>query len=260
MTSVPLDHTLDRTVLIRARRAVVFRYFSDSARWADWWGAGSTIDPRPGGAVRIRYPNGIEAGGEVLEIDPPRRIVFSFGYASGQPIPLGASRVTVTLDEEPAGTRLHLSHAFGDAAVRDHHVQGWRYQLAVFANVVADAGHSGAEAVVDDWFAAWSEIDASRRTALLAARAAPGVRFRDRFSLVEGLDELEPHLAAAQTFMPGVSLTRAGEVRSCQGTALADWIARGPDGAELGRGTNVFVLDADGRIEDVVGLWSAPSG
>jgi hypothetical protein len=37
--------------------------------------------------------------------------------------------------------------------------------------------------------------------------------------------------------------------------ALADWIARGADGQERARGTNVFVLDADGRVESVTGFW-----
>jgi hypothetical protein len=37
---------------------------------------------------------------------------------------------------------------------------------------------------------------------------------------------------------------------------VADWIARGPDGAERGRGQNVFTLGGDGRIADVVGLWA----
>src|SRR5439155_5824159 len=109
-----------------------------SDRWAAWWGKGSTIDPRPGGRVVIRYPNAVEAGGEVIEIDPPRRILFTFGYASGQGIPLGGSRVTIALAPEADGTRLHLHHEFSDEKIRDHHVQGWRYQLALFANLVAD--------------------------------------------------------------------------------------------------------------------------
>ena len=37
MTS--LSHTLARTLLIQARREIVFRYFTDSDRWARWWGA-----------------------------------------------------------------------------------------------------------------------------------------------------------------------------------------------------------------------------
>jgi hypothetical protein len=36
---------------------------------------------------------------------------------------------------------------------------------------------------------------------------------------------------------------------------LADWIARSVEGQERGRGTNVFTLTADGRIEGVTGFW-----
>jgi hypothetical protein len=38
---------------------------------------------------------------------------------------------------------------------------------------------------------------------------------------------------------------------------LADWVAVGSDGQERGRGTNLFVLDADGRIAAVTGFWAA---
>lgn len=258
MTPVPLPHALDRHILIRARRETVFRYFTDSERWASWWGAGSTIDPRPGGRVFVRHPNAVEAAGEVLEIDPPRRIVYTFGFSSGQPMPVGGSRVTVSLEEDPAGTRLHLRHEFAETEARDHHVQGWRYQLAVFANVVADGLLADAAERVDDWFAAWSEADGGRREGILDATVTREVRFRDRFSLVEGRADLEPHLAAVHVFMPGNRLERSSDIRHCQGTVLADWVVRGPDGGERGRGTNVFQFDADGRIEDVVGIWSPP--
>jgi hypothetical protein len=40
---------------------------------------------------------------------------------------------------------------------------------------------------------------------------------------------------------------------------LADWTARGADGQDRGRGTNVFLLGPDGRIESVTGFWNAPS-
>jgi uncharacterized protein YndB with AHSA1/START domain len=258
MTSLP--HRLERTIVIKARRETVFRFFTDGARWAAWWGAGSAIDARPGGPLLIRHPGGIEARGEVLEVVPPERIVFTYGYASGRPMPPGASRVTIRLEAERPGTRLVLVHEFAEAAARDEHVQGWRYQLSLFANVVLDERHAGAAGAVDGWFAAWSEPDEPAREELLRKIAAPGVEFRDRFSLVAGLDDLLPHLAARHRFMPGLRLRRVGEVRHCQGTALADWVAVAADGQERGRGTNVFLLDADGRIESATGLWSPPSG
>jgi uncharacterized protein YndB with AHSA1/START domain len=255
MTPSELMHVVERRVLIRARVETVFRYFTDSQRWASWWGPGSTIEPRPGGRVFIRHPNAVEVSGQVLEIDPPRRIVYTIGLGAGHPQSDGGSRVTIELAPDPGGTVLHLRHAFDEAEVRDHHVQGWRYQLAVFANRVADDALAGADLAVDAWFAAWSEPDASRRSALLASAVAGNVRFRDRFSHVDGLADLEPHLAAVHIFMPGTRLARAGGVRQCQGTALADWVGTQADGAEMGRGTNVFRFDADGRIEDVVGIW-----
>ncbi len=250
-----LPHRLDRTLLIHARPATVFRFFADSARWASWWGEGSTIDPRPGGAVVIRFPGAVEVRGEIIEIAGPERLTFTYGFTSGTPIAPGASLVTIRLEAVGAGTRLHLTHAFSDAAVRDEHVQGWRYQLSLFANAVSNEVCAGAGESVDAWLNAWSDTDGARRGATLARISTPGVQFRDRFSNVEGLDELSTHLEAAQRFMPGLRLHRSGDVNHCQGVALAAWIARASDGTERAHGSNVFVFNEDGRIESVTGLW-----
>jgi len=250
-----LDYVLERTVTIAARRETVFRFFTDSRRFAAWWGPGSTIDPRPGGAVEIRFPNDVVAGGEVLAIEPVERVVFTYGFASGRPIAIGGSRVTVTLEETARGTLVRLRHELPSAAARDEHVQGWRYQLALFANVVAREAHAGAAALADRFFALWSETDAARRRAELEAIADPALAFRDPYSCTDGLDDLAAHVGAAQRFMPGVVLERAGEVRQCQGVALVDWVVRGPDGAARSKGTNVFELLPDGRLGRVTGLW-----
>jgi len=256
LTPANLPHRLDRTLLIHARPETVFRFFTDSTRWAAWWGEGSSIDPRAGGAVVIRYPGAVEARGEVIEIAPPVRLTFTYGYASGTPIAPGASLVTIRLEAVAAGTRLELTHAFSDAAVRDEHVQGWRYQLSLFANAVSNEVCAGAEASVDAWLDAWSDADRARRSAALSRIAVHTVSFNDRFSAIEGFDDLSAHLDAAQRFMPGLRLRRDGAVRQCQGVVVADWVARAADGQERGRGTNVFVLNADGRIESVTGLWN----
>ena len=253
-----LPYQLDRTVTIRAPRETVFQFLTDTPRWAAWWGAGSTIDARPGGHMYIRHPDGTEVSGDVLEIDPPNRIVFSFGFVKGTPIPVGGSKVTIRLDANRAGTLLSLTHEFGDEVARDEHVQGWRYQLALFGNLVADDSNTGAGAAVDGWFAAWSEPDAARREAMLDRLATEEVRFKDRFSLIDGLSDLRPHLAAVHRFMPGLRLEREGDVRHCQGTVLADWVARAADGQERGRGTNVFAFGHHGRIEAVTGFWNPP--
>src|ERR1700683_395491 len=174
-----LPYHLNRTVVIKARPETVFRFFTDSARWASWWGAGSTIDARPGGKVYIRHPQGIETVGEVLEVRPPERIAFTYGFASGQPIAPRGSRVTIQLEPDEAGTRLQLRHEFAEAGPRDEHVQGWRFQLSLFANVVANEAYADAAHAVDAWFTAWTIADQRERDELLAKIAVPGIRFHD---------------------------------------------------------------------------------
>jgi uncharacterized protein YndB with AHSA1/START domain len=250
-----LAHQLDRTIVIGAPPATVFKYFTDPERWAAWWGAGSTIEARPGGRVFVRYPGGVEAAGEVVEVAAPSRIVFTYGYATGKPFGPGESRVTIELTPAGKGTRLHLAHAFAEAAPRDEHVQGWRYQLSLFANLVADAVHAKAMDAVDAWFDAWAELDADRRAAMLARVAVPNVRMHDKFSCIDGGGELSFHIGASQRFMPGYRTQRAGATRHCQGVVLADWTASGPDGQVRATGTNVFTFAPDGLIESVTGFW-----
>ncbi|MBV8902714.1 MAG: SRPBCC domain-containing protein, partial [Acidobacteriia bacterium] len=177
---------LERTLVIEATPTTVFRFFTDGSRWAAWWGAGSTIDAWPGGRVLIRYPNAVQVLGEVLEIAEPERIVFTYGYESGKPIPPGGSRVTIRLEPVESGTRIHLAHAFAEADVRDQHFQGWRFQLSLFANLVADEVNAGAPDLADAWFAAWSISDGAERVRSLEAIAAPEVRFRDRYARIDG--------------------------------------------------------------------------
>ncbi len=252
----PLPHSLERTVTIQAPPEAVFRFFQDSTRWARWWGAGSTIDPKVGGDIYIKHPGGIESGGKILEINAPKTLVFTYGFVSGKPIPAGSSRVTIQLEPLRGATRLTLKHDLGDAAVRDEHVQGWRFQLSLFANAVADEVNANASRYVDLWFNAWSEPDEVARNAMIREIAVPEVRMQDRFSNLDGMDDVLPHLAASQRFMPGLTLKRSGDVRHCQGMAVVDWKMTGLDGAERGKGTNVFVFSPTGKIEWVTGFWS----
>jgi len=89
--------------------------------------------------------------------------------------------------------------------------------------------------------------------------AAADVRFRDRFSLLDGLADLTAHAGAAQRFMPGVRLERRGEIRHSHGMVLADWFATARDGQERMSGTSLFVMAPDGRINSVTGFANPPA-
>jgi len=251
-----LPYSVERTMLIEADPEIVFGFFTDPARWAMWWGAGSTIDARPGGALLICHSNGLESVGEVLDVKPHDRIVFTMSLHAHVPVPPEDSRVTFRLETRGEGTLVHVTHELADASVRDLMPQGWRFHLSRFANAVADAVHADAPRLVETWFALWSQPDEPMRRQALESIAQPGLKFRDRFSTLDSLDEVLIHIGAAQRFMPGVRLERRSEVRHCQGTALADWVLLVGDGKERMRGTSVFTLGRDGRIASIVGVTS----
>jgi uncharacterized protein YndB with AHSA1/START domain len=232
----------------------VFRFFTDSAHWARWWGAGSRIDARPGGEMLICYPGGSTAQGTVERVEPPDRIVFTFGYdRPNTPIAPRGSRVTITLTEVPGGTRVVLRHEVATDAIRGEHVAGWRYHMAVFGDVVTRELAETATSTIDRYLRVWSETDAAARGAVLAEVCGEGVVYRDKFGNTSGRDDLNEHIAAVQRHMPS-SLERDGEPRVTLGMALVDWNAV-KDGATVARGTSVVELDPDGRIARVTGFW-----
>jgi uncharacterized protein YndB with AHSA1/START domain len=249
-------HRLDRTLVIKARPQTVFEFFNDSAHWATWWGSGSTIDARPGGQVLIRHPNGVEVAGEVLDVSRPQRLVFTYGYVSGRPIPAGSSRVTIRLDPHPQGTLLQLTHEFSEAAHRDAHVQGWRFQLSLFANAIATAAVGDGTDLVDRWFTTWNSADRERRNRDLEALVSPTIRFEDKYSCLAGREDLFAHVAAIHQNMPGLRLERRGVARRSQWTMIVDWAALNAGDEVRATGTNVFTFDADRKIESVVGFWN----
>ena len=251
---IDLPHSLARTVVIRAPQRTVFSFFTVSAKWAAWWGAGSHVDPRPGGAMFIKYPGGVEASGEVLEVDPPRRFVFTMGYASNPALPPGGSRVSIALEPHADGTRLTLTHDLPDAAIRDEHRQGWRYQLALFGNVVADEWRPGPRR----WSMAGSPRGPIRRmptrTDTLRRVAAVDVRFRDRYSHVDGIDD-PCRTSRPRSTMPGMTPPiRRRPPLSGHGARRVGRERRRR--RAKARGTNVFVLDATGasRLRQVSGV------
>src|SRR3954468_819399 len=117
---------LEVSVHIAARPETVFPYFTDPARYVTWMGSQAELEPRPGGIYRVTMGNGVEASGEFLEVDPPRRLVFSWGWNHDQAVAAGSTRVEVTFTEEDGGTRVVLRHVgLPDTGQTSHHRAGW---------------------------------------------------------------------------------------------------------------------------------------
>jgi uncharacterized protein YndB with AHSA1/START domain len=237
------DHQVLRSIVICARRDTVFRFFTDPSRFAAWWGAGSVIEPRVGGALRICYPGGQTASGTVKELTPGERVVFTYGYDDpGKPIAPGGSTVEITFADVPGGTRVTLRHSVGSPELAKMHEPGWRYQLALYAKVAAAAQHERAEDVLDAWFAAWGERDPGRRRALLETCTTAEVSFSDDFAHLGGREDLDGHIAAMHVHRPDLMLVRAGPALRTHASALVPWQG----------GTSFVDFAPDGRIARVV--------
>jgi uncharacterized protein YndB with AHSA1/START domain len=123
---------IEREIRIAAPPAVVFAFFIDPALIARWMGTNPTIDARAGGAIRIEFPRTDRTDvmrGVLLELDPPRRLVFSWGFDGNDTLPPGASTVEVTLVPDGTGTRLRLVHRDLPEPERTQHEGGWDYFL-----------------------------------------------------------------------------------------------------------------------------------
>jgi uncharacterized protein YndB with AHSA1/START domain len=122
----PLRHE----VRIAAPPDVVFPYFTDPRRMVDWFGVAALLDPRPGGALRIEANRRDVVLGEYVEVEPPHRVVFTWGFDGAAPmVEAGASRVEVTLEPDGDGTLLVLRHHGLPDGSRDAHGGGWAHYL-----------------------------------------------------------------------------------------------------------------------------------
>jgi uncharacterized protein YndB with AHSA1/START domain len=118
------------SVHIAATPETVFPYFTDPARYVLWMGREAELNAVPGGAYRVRMRDEVEAGGEFVEVDPPRKVVFTWGWIGDRSVPPGSTRVVVTLEPEAGGTRVVLRHhGLPDAQQRQHHIAGWEAYL-----------------------------------------------------------------------------------------------------------------------------------
>ena len=68
------------SVTIEAEPEVVFPFFTDPGKIVNWMGERARLSPEPGGIHRVELPVGFTALGEFVEVDPPRRVVFSWGW------------------------------------------------------------------------------------------------------------------------------------------------------------------------------------
>jgi uncharacterized protein YndB with AHSA1/START domain len=96
-------------------------------------GQSATFEARPGGLYRCEVIPGHVALGEFVELDPPRRLVFTWGWEPSEDddprVAPGSSTIESELTPEGDGTKLRFVHDLPSAAAAESHSVGWDHYL-----------------------------------------------------------------------------------------------------------------------------------
>ncbi|MFF5786147.1 SRPBCC domain-containing protein [Streptomyces sp. NPDC012693] len=143
----PMDTvTLERR--IAARPEAVFPFLTDRDRWLSWMGVEGTFSFEPGGAYRTRITGDSVASGRFITVDPPARLVFSWGWETGPTaVPPGSSTIELTLRPTPDGTLLRLIHSgLPSTDACEDQAEAWQHYVDRLA-----ARAEGTDPGEDDW-------------------------------------------------------------------------------------------------------------
>ena len=135
---------IERELRIDANPETVFEFFTNPEKMVRWKGRAATLDPRPGGVYRIEMNAETIVAGEYVEVDPPHRLVFTWGWEGGYAsTPPGSSTVEITLTPDGDGTLVRLVHSgLPNAESVAAHADGWDMYLGRLS-IAAAGGDAG---------------------------------------------------------------------------------------------------------------------
>ena len=129
------DKTLVIDRVFNAPPDRVFAAWTDTAQLAEWYGPEGmkaeilANDLTVGGQYSLVMKSAegeYHLSGEYEEIDPPRKLVFTWKWKTSDE----TTRVTIELRPEGDGTHLRLTHTgFAEAEQTSSHNQGWSSSL-----------------------------------------------------------------------------------------------------------------------------------
>jgi len=141
--------SVDREIEIAARPETIWRMLVDPKQVVRWMGQVANFDLRPGGQYRVEVIPGHVASGKFVEIDPPRRLVYTWGWEEeGSRVPPGTTTVVFELLPRGKTTLLRFKHELPNVEAASSHAHGWDHYFERLA-IVASGGDAG----VDPWIA-----------------------------------------------------------------------------------------------------------
>ncbi|HZA74856.1 MAG TPA: SRPBCC domain-containing protein [Acidimicrobiales bacterium] len=125
----------------------VFPYLADASLMVRWMGDWAELDPTPGGRFVVDI-TGVPIRGRFVVVEPPHRLVFTWGAAGSEVLPPGSTTVEISLQADGDETVLELVHRDLPPEEAPKHDVGWAHFLPRLA-VAASGGDAGP----DEWAA-----------------------------------------------------------------------------------------------------------
>jgi uncharacterized protein YndB with AHSA1/START domain len=115
---------ISTSVRIAASPEVVFPYFTDPHLMVTWIGKVADLDARAGGTFALDFGE-TAARGSYVAVEPPHRVVFTWGIPEDATLPPGSSTVEVVFVADGADTVVHLTHRDLPPDREPSHREGW---------------------------------------------------------------------------------------------------------------------------------------
>ena len=141
---------VERALVIKASPETVWELLVDPEKAALWMGLQIWSEPKEGGLYRVEVIPGHIARGEFVEVDPPRRLVHTWGWeGDDNPVPPGSTTIEYELTPEGDGTLLKVVHSgLPTAESAASHGHGWDHYFDRLTTA-AEGGDPGRDAWID---------------------------------------------------------------------------------------------------------------
>ncbi|UYY81124.1 TIGR03086 family metal-binding protein [Arthrobacter sp. YA7-1] len=145
----------DKTVLLPLNVDQAFELITQPARLRRWQTVAARVDLKVGGEYRWTITPGHHAAGTFTEIEPGKRVVFTWAWEQPEAPADNVSTVAITLEPADGGTTVRLVHeGLPTAEALAGHSEGWNHYLDRLL-AAASAGDAGA----DEWAAAPADLN-----------------------------------------------------------------------------------------------------
>jgi uncharacterized protein (TIGR03086 family) len=227
----------EKSVVVPLNADETFALITEPDRLRRWQVITARVDLRAGGDYRWTIVPGHSAGGTITEVEPGKRVVFTWGWEGSVDLPPGSSTVTITLEPSAGGTLVRLVHDGLTDEQAASHGEGWNHYLDRLVRAATE-GDAGA----DEWAAAdeFNAITSAEATLGICQRVLRGVGEADyrrptpctEFDMTQLTDHLLGSVtgigtSAGAQFGEVDPATLESQVATAAQVALEAWNARG---------------------------------